>query len=313
MQPDMSFRLTAEQLDRFDREGYLVVEDLFAPQDLEPVIDEIGREIDRRAREMVACGKLSRAYGEYGFEHRLARISAESDSVALSVWNGNLAGPAIFDLIRNTKLLDVAEQLCGPEIIASSVYRLRPKIPHYDYGAVPWHQDSGYTEPYCDSALMVTVWLPLVDATEENGCLWVLPGVHKGDVLTHRTHAARKYLEIPPEILPPCEPVCVPVRKGGVLLLTNRTPHASFENTTDIVRWSMDLRYQSAQLPTNATISRLPNEVTAGNGVPPACYPPEADFLVRSRQRPQEVVTDAEVFRAIRENHLRQPVTSRWR
>ncbi len=304
--------LTEAQLALFDRDGYLVVEDLFAEQELQPVIEEISAEVDARARELAARGELSCLYEEEPFETRLGRISAETDKVALSIWNGNLAGPAIFDLIRHPKLLDIAEQLCGPEIIASSVYRLRPKIPNYDYGAVPWHQDSGYTEPFCDRHLMLTVWLPLVDATPERGCLWVLAGVHKGEVYRHRVRPERRYLEIPPDALPPGEPVCVPVRKGGILLLTNRTPHASFENRSGIVRWSVDLRYQSAALPTNAAITRLPQESLTGENVPPACYPPEADFLVRSRSRPHEVVTNPKVFRAIRQNHLSQPVTRRW-
>jgi hypothetical protein len=87
------FPLTVEQRERFDRDGYLVVEDLFTDADLQPVIDEIGAEIDARARELVATGALCRAYEEFGFEHRLARISEETDQVALSIWNGNLAGP----------------------------------------------------------------------------------------------------------------------------------------------------------------------------------------------------------------------------
>jgi ectoine hydroxylase-related dioxygenase (phytanoyl-CoA dioxygenase family) len=304
--------LYPHKLAEFHREGYLVVEELFSDADLQPVIDEIAAELDARARDLVARGALSRTYEEADFEHRLARISAETDQVALSLWNGALAGPAIFELIRDPKLLDIAEQFCGPELIASSVYRLRPKIPDYGYGAVPWHQDSGYTEPYCDRYLMLTVWLPLVDATEERGCLWLIPRAHRGAVARHRAHPTLRYLEIPAEELPPGEPVCVPMRKGSILLLTNRTPHASFENRSDVVRWSMDLRYQSAALPTNAAVTRLPDETVAGNGVPPACYPPEADFLVRSQARPHEVVTDPAVFRAIRENHLSQPVTRRW-
>ena len=46
--------------------------------------------------------------------------------------------------------------------------------------------------------------------------------------------------------------------------------------------------------------------------IPVACYPPEADFLVRSKQRPLEVVTDWEEFHRIRKTHLAQPVTQRW-
>jgi phytanoyl-CoA hydroxylase len=104
------------------------------------------------------------------------------------------------------------------------------------------------------------------------------------------------------------------VRKGGVLLVTNRTAHASFKNTTDRVRWSMDLRYQNAKLPTNARVSRLAGDAQFDpqNGVPIACYPPEADFLVRSTLRSAEVVTDPERFRQIRERHVSVPVTDRF-
>ncbi|MBE7464939.1 MAG: phytanoyl-CoA dioxygenase family protein [Planctomycetes bacterium] len=306
--------LTAAQMTQFKEEGYVVVDDVFSASDLQPVIDEVAAEVDRRSRELVAEGKLSRDYAELDFERRLAAISLETPEVARSIWNGTLAGPAFFHLITHPRLLDVAEQFCGPEIIASSVYRLRPKIPQHEYGAVPWHQDSGYMEPYCDKATVLTVWLPLVDANEENGCLWVLPKAHRGEVVPHHRRTNKPYLIIVDENLPDGQPKCVPVRKGGVLLLHNRTPHASFENKTNRVRWSMDLRYQSAALPTNAKITRLPNEDVADgkNGVPIACYPPEADFLVRSQARPNEVVTEPAVFHKLRKTHQSSGMTNRW-
>ena len=126
----------------------------------------------------------------------------------------------------------MAESLCGEELIASSVYRLRPKIPHYNYGAVPWHQDSAYFEPYCDRGLVLTVWIPLVDTDEENGCLWVIPRAHRGQVVPHRPAQGKAYLEIPDADLPAGQHVCCPVPKGGALLFTNlhaarqfRQPH----------------------------------------------------------------------------------------
>jgi len=306
--------LNDDQIAFFHERGYLVVENLVPTEDLRPVIEEITEEIDKRADQLVEAGALSRSYAEEGFETRLARISQETDELALSIWNGILHGPAIFHLITHPRLLDAAEQICGPELIASSVYRLRPKIPNYGYGAVPWHQDSSYLEPYCDKALVMTVWLPLVDATEENGCLWVIPNSHRSPVATHRLHESGKYLEIDEQNLPQGERLCCPVPKGGALLLTNRTVHGSFANRTDIVRWSMDLRYQSASLPTNAAITRLPGDDVPSQetGVPAACYPPEADFLVRSRQRPDEVIRSAEQFGHLRENHVPTPVTNRW-
>jgi hypothetical protein len=305
-------KLNAEQIAGFHREGYLVVDGLFADADLQPVIDEIGAEIDRRARELVASGELSRDYAEEGFETRLTRITAETENLYWSIASGQLSGPGIFGLLTNPRLVDLAESLVGPEIIASSVYRLRPKVPGLPHGVVPWHQDSGYFEPYCDRSLVLTVWIPLVDATAERGCLQVIPRVHRGEVYRHFRRPELKYLVIEADDLPLVEPVTVPVPKGGALLLTNRTPHCSIENVTGVIRWAMDLRYQSADLPTNSRThdDRLLREPQEDE--PVACYPPEADFLVRSHRRPEDVVAEWRRFHEIRQSHVRAPVTTRW-
>ena len=311
--------LTEDQKTFFHREGYLVLPALLSHADLQPAIEDVERAVEDKAAELVAAGKLSRDYAELGFEHRLAGISRETDKVALSLWNGVLHGPGFYELITNRKLLDVAESLCGEALIASSVYRLRPKIPHYSYGAVPWHQDSAYFEPYCDHGLVLTMWIPLVDTDAGNGCLWVIPRAHTGAVVPHCPADGKAYLQIAEADLPAGDPVCCPIPKGGILLLHNRAPHGSFENQTDAVRWSMDLRYQSAALPTNASITRLPGESTPHGKtiddpdfVPVACHPPEADFLVRSTTRPNEVLHTAEQFAQLRARHVPTPSTDRW-
>ena len=166
---------------------------------------------------------------------------------------------------------------------------------------MPWHQDSAYFEPYCDDNLIHSAWVPLVDATEENGCLWFLPRSHKEGIAAHNTVEGKPFLRILEENLPGTEqpvPVPVPVKKGDVVIFTNRTPHCSFENNTDGIRWSFDFRYQSARMPTNARITRLPGEISPETGplAPISCRPPEPDFLVRSKQRPEQVVTTPEAF-----------------
>src|SRR5215213_3504512 len=147
-------RLTESQIREFHREGFLVVENVFTDDDLQPVIDEINGEIDRLARDLVATGELSQPYEEEGFLTRLTRIHAETDKVYFGIASGRLSGPGIFSSLTNPKLLDLAESLVGPEIIATSIYRLRPKVPRIPYGVVPWHQDSGFFEPYCDQSLI---------------------------------------------------------------------------------------------------------------------------------------------------------------
>jgi ectoine hydroxylase-related dioxygenase (phytanoyl-CoA dioxygenase family) len=303
--------LSPEQLEEFDTEGYLVVEDVFDEARLDAVAEEVTAVIDCEARQLVADGVLSSTYEGYPFTSRLTHITAETTAVYNKILSGQLSLPSIFELIRTPAMLDIAESLCGPELIASSVYRIRPKMPNVAHGVVPWHQDSGYFEPFCDNSLVLTCWLPLVDATAENGCLQVIPRVHQGPVVTHTQ--GEGYLVIPDEHLPSREFVTVPVKRGDALLLTNRTPHQSTPNYTDVIRWSMDLRYQSAALPTNAPVTRLPGEIVSGVAPAPlACYPPEADFLIRSQLRPDEVVQTAEAFDRLRRTYQPSTMTDRW-
>ena len=120
---------------------------------------------------------------------------------------------------------------------------------------------------------------------------------------------------IPDEALGGQRPVVVPVPKGGVLLMTNRTPHASFENKTDIVRWSMDLRYQSAALPTNAQITRLPGEATSVGNVSACLWPaipPSLTSWCAAGFGPNEVMKTGEQFIALRKNYVEQQATDRW-
>lgn len=307
-------QITTEQKEFFKEYGFLVLEKVLENSDLQGVIDELNREIDVRARKLFERGELSDLYASESFETRLAKISSETPKLAVSIWNGILHGPAIYKLITNPKLLDVAELFCGEEVIASSVYRLRPKIPNFGYGEVPWHQDSGYFEPYCDNSLVMTMWIPLVDTSVANGCLFVIPGTHKGEVVEHEMHKTGKYLSVKEELVPKENWVECAVPKGGILLLSNKVIHGSFKNSTEGVRWSMDLRYQSAKLPTNAQISRMENEVVEDQkaGVPAACYPPDADFLVRSKIRKSEVISSYEEFKKLRENFEGKPVTNRF-
>src|SRR5215210_901541 len=111
--------LRADQIAAFEREGYLVVDGVFSDADLQPVIDEIEAEIGRRARELVAAGELTRAYDEEGFETRLSRITAETETLYWSICSGQLAGPGLFGLLTHSRLLDLAEAIVGPEIVAS--------------------------------------------------------------------------------------------------------------------------------------------------------------------------------------------------
>ncbi len=86
-----------------------------------------------------------------------------------------------FEFSRHPAILDVVEDLIGPDIlIFSSRFWIKPGR---DGSYVSWHQDSAYfgLEPN----ELVTVWLALTDSNPANGCLRVLPGTHLGETYTH--------------------------------------------------------------------------------------------------------------------------------
>jgi phytanoyl-CoA hydroxylase len=284
--------LTTEQIQTFHDQGYLCLEHVLSAADLDPLIAEFTTIIDRTARTLFDEGKIDSLYEECGFDTRMAKITEQSPGVFRVLFFKIHTGPAMFDLIRNPKLLDVAASLVGPEIACHPNYKVRPKLPDYAPTNVPWHQDAGYMEPECDSVLTVTVWIPLVDATIENGCLEVMPKGHAHGILRHHQEESTCYLNIADDVLPPGNPVHLPVGFGGVVLLSNLTPHRSAPNRTQRVRWSVDVRYQDANQPTG--------------------YQPEGGFLVRSRSRPQAIVASVEEFERIQKSHRAGPGPFRW-
>ncbi len=99
--------------------------------------------------------------------------------------------------------------------------------------------------PEPDETPMLTVWLPLTDAMEDNGCPCVIPRSNHSVLVTHRPRPGARI----PEDLLQGQAVAVPVKRGGVLLFHHLTKHASLTNTSDGIRYSFDLCYQPTGRP----------------------------------------------------------------
>ena len=101
---------------------------------------------------------------------------------------------------------------------------------------------------------MLTVWVAVTDATEDMGCLRVMPASHReGELTLHCPgviNPAENY--IPQELLDRhgTDPVALPCRRGTIVLLSRYTEHGSLPNMSDELRWSFDLRYQQTGQPT---------------------------------------------------------------
>lgn len=97
-------------------------------------------------------------------------------------YKSHLVFPWIDRLMRNLGILDVVEDLLGPDIMVWTTH-LYPKEPG-DGRFISWHQDSAHWG--LDSNKILTVWIALTEANEANGCMRMLPGSHQGGTAPHR-------------------------------------------------------------------------------------------------------------------------------
>jgi len=286
--------LSSAQLEQFEREGYLMVENVLDPAtDLQPVIDEYNGILDGLVDGLIAEGTLTQRYSDLPFADRLTQVCMESKRHFSQYFDISLPqkgvkydtpmhhGPAVFRLLTNPRLLDVVESIVGPEILSNPVQHIRTKLPkkavpegaafHGLISKVDWHQDNGVILAEADDSDILTVWLPLTNATVENGCLQVIPRSHRQGIEDHCP--GDNGLRIPAKILPLDRATPVPVPAGGLLLLTQRTIHSSLDNLTeDQVRISLDLRYQRIGVPTGR--------------------PSFPEFVARSGARPEQALND---------------------
>jgi phytanoyl-CoA hydroxylase len=267
--------LTPGQVRQFNEEGVLVVEDLLNEDDLAPMIAEYSAWIDRRAAELAEQGKIADLHRDAPFDRRIGLLYAQSPDIATGLDIMFVRGAATFAFLRNERLLDAVESLVGQEITCSPIQHIRAKPPAANSGAgagfynVPWHQDAGVTWEEAGDSNIVTCWMPLVDATVENGCMEVMPGAWK---LGYLEHQAEGGTTIRPDLLPNIPARAVPVGKGGAIFMHRYTPHRSTPNHTNSVRWSIDLRYQPTRSPTGR--------------------PFHPEFVARSLKDPASALTD---------------------
>lgn len=293
-------RLSPGQVDRFYDQGFLRLDDVLTPDDLNPVIWEYEGIIDRRARPLLAEGKIRSLYEREPFDRRIACIAAEAAEVADKLNSMFTRGPCLFNFMRHPKILDVAESLVGPEITFHPTHQFRPRIPDPVMGAHKysgsysgWHQDAGVFQPEADNQLILTVWIPLNAATVENGCLVVLPGSHKHGLRRHQPSPTPPVLFIPPDEMPPGEPLPLPIQAGGLILFHNYTCHASLPNNSDRVRWSTDQRYLDTAKPTG--------------------HPYYPGFVARSRVNPASELTYPEWVSMWERQQVDLPRPPAWR
>ena len=212
------FRLTDEQISRFNEQGYVAGIQ---------VLDD--RQVEILSSELAGLMKRSHP-GNHLFHEYHSNESKDPNSVlfhALGAWRTE---PGFHDVLWSPAFLVPASQLLG-----GSVRFWHDQLfckPAHHGGVVAWHQDYSYwtrTEPMSH----LTCWIALDDSDRDNGCLYYVPGSHRWKLLPV-TGLAGNMDEImtvlSPEQKQAFQPVPIELKRGQCTFHHPLMVHGSYEN-----------------------------------------------------------------------------------
>ena len=232
------------KVEAYHNDGYLLLPGLFTEADMQPVRLAIEDEVDRLADRFYREGKVSSRFADQPFNRRLVLL-CESAQESVRIWELRTRAavtPELYRLVRHPGLLELMTAILGPEVAWTGSFAVRVKLPESEVTAFPWHQDTQYYGNPTRHLHVISVWIPLVDVDERNGCLQLLPGSHRWGLLGGARDSER-VVQMFEDVEQRGKPVVLPMRRGDALAFSNLTCHASTVNTTDEMRWSIDLRY----------------------------------------------------------------------
>lgn len=219
---------TTEHLQAYQRDGYVIVRNLFANAEMERLYAVAVGD------DMLSTITFNRTDAA-GLKTRLALWYALDDSLYSK-------------FARSARIVDGVEQILGGRA-AHYHSKLMQKEPRTG-GAWEWHQDYGYWYRNNGFLLpdMLSVVTALTPATRENGCLQMIKGSHRmgrvehgftGDQVGADLEKVNEALKIMPLEYLEMEP-------GDTAFFHCNTLHASAANLSNKPRWSIITAYNLA-------------------------------------------------------------------
>lgn len=207
--------LTADDVARFDRDGYLLPgRQLFSPERLDAL--------------------------QAIFEEHLAD---KGDKLSDELDTPHFRDERLLDFLLGDEVLDLVEPIVGPDIALWSSHFIS-KDPLTGRGT-PWHEDSAFWNGRLSSyQRIVTVWLALSPSRRENGCMRVIPGTHTGGFSDY-VEVDRATNTFGSQIAEVDESAAVyfELDRGQFSLHDGRIMHGAAPNTSPVRRTGYTMRY----------------------------------------------------------------------
>jgi ectoine hydroxylase-related dioxygenase (phytanoyl-CoA dioxygenase family) len=219
--------LTREQCDAFWRDGCLVAKNAVTGAQLGQLQACVRDWVQESRAHAAPFGEPTvdgRPRFDMGAEHCAERPALRR------VNNPSEISTPYDDVMRNSAMVDMVADLIGPDVKYHHC-KINLKLPG-SQTVVGYHQDFSYTPHTNDD--IVTALLMLDDLTEENGCLKIVPGSHRGPIYS-LFHGAEftGFINPATEQALRNQEVAVLGKAGDVCLMHTRLVHGSAPNGSD--------------------------------------------------------------------------------
>jgi ectoine hydroxylase len=264
-------RLTANQIARYDRDGFLHFPEFFSADE----VAVLRREVDRVSKiqsEMVV---------REGAEQRPKAMFRMHES------DGDTASPAFQAAVRVPRTLGLAQQLARDEVLY--LHHTKVNIKAAIEGSIwPWHQDFGsWRLDGIERPDVITVMIGLDTAKEMGGCLYFLPGSHRNGRLDPYLDGSTAYKvwsvtpkDVKEMIAEHGEPVAITGKAGSMTVFHCNLLHASGHNLSANDRWQAYFCYNP--------VANRPKDVEK----------PRPDWVRSRNWKPLETVADGAILKS---------------
>ena len=210
-------RLDAEQLHRYQIEGYAAVhEQVFDPADFKQLQDIFEEHLAQHGE---------RIFDELDMPH--------------------VRDQRLLRLLLDDAVLDLVEPITGPDIVlwSSGFICKQPLVGP----PTPWHEDSAYWKGRLDNEEgIVTVWLAIDRTSRANGCMGVIPASHLGDGAKYRTIDPDSFFHKEAVEVDESQAVWFELAPGECSLHDGRILHGAAANASPHRRAGYTMRYLPA-------------------------------------------------------------------
>ncbi|MCH8132112.1 MAG: phytanoyl-CoA dioxygenase family protein [Myxococcales bacterium] len=246
------FRATPDEINQFEQRGFFTRENVFSPDEL----DGMRAAAERVHQQVLDAAAAATAPDCEQVDNQ--RFQALLGSTIKWEWKDNLESfrsmepchhldPRLGSLVDDPRLWGPVRDLIGTERLSLFSDKLNIKRPG---GApFPWHQEGPYWVYGAEQVdKIVSALLYLDDATQENGCFWVIARTHDQGALKcfeDRGTLGRLYTNV--EDIDG-DPVAIEAPAGTVTWFHYNIVHGSQTNRSDLSRRVFIGAYQPAGL-----------------------------------------------------------------